>query len=73
MVGPVRIWGAGGATCHFGAGGPLETAAEGMVRVSRGLFEGSMWQLGHGVGWGSAHGHSGRVRCGELVDSTEPP
>ena len=37
LVGPVRIWGAGGATCHFGVGGPLETAAEGMVRVSRGL------------------------------------
>ena len=28
-------------------------------------LKGSMWQLGHGIGWGSAHGHSGRVREGQ--------
>ena len=72
LVGPVHIWGATGASCHFGAGGPLETAAEGMVRVSRGLC--GSWGMGLA---GEVHmdtqGGSGRVRGGELGDSIGPP
>lgn len=60
LVGPVRIWGAGGATCHFGTGGP-----QGGLGNGRGGYgaspKGSMCKLGHGVGWGSAQGESGVV------------
>ena len=36
-------------------------------------LKGSMWQLGHGIGWGSAHGHSGRAERGSGVVSWETP
>ena len=72
MVGPVRIWGAGGATCHFGVGGPLETAAEGRGRVSRGLCGSWGMELAGAVHM-DTQGGSGRVREGELGDSIGPP